>query len=42
VGGGLLVIVGVLLAVALFARPARLAAQAAAGAEPERVAAHAA
>jgi MFS family permease len=41
-GGGLLVIVGVVVAVALFARPARLAAETAAAAEPERVAAQAA
>ena len=38
VGGGVLVIVGVLLALALFARPSRAAAEAAAAAEPERVA----
>jgi MFS family permease len=41
-GGGLLVIVGVVVAIALFARPARLAAETAAAAEPERVAAQAA
>ena len=35
VGGGLLTIVGVLLALALFARPSRAAAEAAAAAEPE-------
>src|SRR6476660_3771996 len=42
VGGGLLVLVGVLLAVALFARPSRAAAEAAAAAEPETVAPQAA
>jgi MFS family permease len=42
VGGGLLTIFGVLLALALFARPSRAAAEAAAAAEPEGVAVHAA
>jgi MFS family permease len=41
-GGGLLTIFGVLLALALFARPSRAAAEAAAAAEPEGVAVHAA
>jgi MFS family permease len=42
VGGGLLTILGVALAVALFARPSRAAAEAAAAAEPESVDARAA
>ena len=42
VGGGLLTIFGVLLALALFARPSRVAAEAAAAAEPEELAAQAA
>jgi MFS family permease len=42
VGGGLLTIFGVLLALALFARPSRAAAEAATAAEPEGVAVHAA
>ena len=41
-GGGLLTILGVLLALALFARPSRAAAEVAAAAEPETLVAQAA